>query len=209
MPVLSRFTRSVLGLGHRAKSSLRRLAAQLSSLATLEAAVAHDVQTLLEAPPEPVVPIPATRLVSRTSSPLALPLSLAQGRSQSGLSVKSRSVSSCRHSCSSASANGPVESRSTSGVARSPTPSRVPQPLFTPRPLLGRQVRGVVPQAPLKHGIAGGTSATKRSMWREISLKHPRPVQCVLAVPTPRPMMTSTTRATPCCSCSRSTCGPL
>ena len=39
--------------------SLRRLAAHLSSLATLEAAVAH-VWALLEAPPERVVPIPAT-----------------------------------------------------------------------------------------------------------------------------------------------------
>ena len=40
-------------------------AAQLSSLATLEAAVAHGVQALLEAPPEPVVWIPATGLVPR------------------------------------------------------------------------------------------------------------------------------------------------
>ena len=38
---------------------LWRLAAQLSSLATLEDSVAHVVQALLEAPQEPVVPIPA------------------------------------------------------------------------------------------------------------------------------------------------------
>ena len=42
------------------------------------------------------------------------------------------------------------------------------------RPLLGRQVRGVVLQAPLKHDNAGGTHrrrvrrATKRLMWCEI-----------------------------------------
>ena len=36
--------------------------------------------------------------------------------------------------------------------------SQVPQPLLPPRPVLGRQVRSVVPQAPLKHGNAGGTS---------------------------------------------------
>ena len=36
--------------------------------------------------------------------------------------------------------------------------SHVLQPLLPPRPLLGRQVRGVVPLAPLKHGNAGGTS---------------------------------------------------
>ena len=53
-------------------------------------------------------------------------------------------------------------------------PSRVLQLLVPPRPLLGREVRGVVPQAPLKHDNAGGTKhrrrvrrATKRSMWRE------------------------------------------
>ena len=45
--------------------SLRRLAAQLSSLATLEDAVAHGVQALLKAPPEPVVPIPATGPAAR------------------------------------------------------------------------------------------------------------------------------------------------
>ena len=36
--------------------------------------------------------------------------------------------------------------------------SHEPQPLLPPRPLLGSQVRGDVPQAPLKHGNAGGTS---------------------------------------------------
>ena len=36
--------------------------------------------------------------------------------------------------------------------------SHEPQPLFPTRPLLGRQVRGVVLRAPLKHGNAGGIS---------------------------------------------------
>ena len=47
--------------------SLRRLAAQLSSLATLEDAVAHVVQVLLEVPQEPAVPIPAAWPASRTA----------------------------------------------------------------------------------------------------------------------------------------------
>ena len=59
--------------------SLRWLAAQLSALDTLEDAVAHGVQALLEAPPEPAVPIlatgPAPRFAhlhprSRSRSPL-------------------------------------------------------------------------------------------------------------------------------------------
>ena len=66
MSILSRFTCLVLGLGHVSRGvSLRRLAAQLSSLAILEAAVAHGVEALLQTPPEPVVPIPATGPVSR------------------------------------------------------------------------------------------------------------------------------------------------
>ena len=51
-------------------------------------------------------------------------------RGHTNLSVKSspvappdRSVSSCRHSCSSASGTGPVESGSMTGAARSPAPS--------------------------------------------------------------------------------------
>ena len=170
-----------------------------------------------------MVPIPATgpvsqlahlrprwRSRSRSRSPLpkAAPgrprgsLLLYQ-RGPTGLSVKcspvappDRLASSCRHSCSSASANGPVEAR-LAWLAAPPRVSHEPQPLLPPRPLLGRQVRGVVPQAPLKHGNAAVTSTTKRSMWREISLKPSRPVPCGLAVPTPRPMTMNTTRATP------------
>ena len=81
---------------------------------------------------------PYPRHVARSSprtppSALALPLSLAQGHSQSssrfhlarsvwlhGSFRQELSISSCRHSCSSASANGPVESRSTAGVTRRP-----------------------------------------------------------------------------------------
>ena len=95
-------------------------------------------------------------------------------------------------------------------LAASHRPSRVLQLLIPPRPLLGRQVRGVVPQAPLKHGNAGGTStaagcgATPNDRCgARFSVKHPRHVQCGFAAPTPRPMMTTTTRATPCCSCSQ------
>ena len=82
-------------------------------------------------------------LVSRTSVPALAPTlpcprplmvvlvapSCSISVAPTGLSVKSspvappdRLVSSCRHSCSSAFANGPVESRGTAGVARSPTP---------------------------------------------------------------------------------------
>ena len=62
----------------RAKS-LRRLAAQLSSLATLEAAVAHGVQALLETPPDPAVPILNQRGPTGLSvkSSLVAPASLA------------------------------------------------------------------------------------------------------------------------------------
>ena len=90
-----------------------RLAAQLSSLATLED-VAQGVQALVEAPPELVEAAP-----SRPRGSILL-----NQRGPTSLSVKScpvtppdRSASSCRHSCSSASVNGPVESRSTAGAA--------------------------------------------------------------------------------------------
>ena len=117
--------------------SLRHLAAQLSSLATLEVAVAHDVQALLEAPPEPVVPIPATgpaprlahlRPRSRSRSPLpkAAPSRprgsiLLNQRGPTGLSVKTSPVTPPDRS--SASAAGLVESRCAAGAARSSAPS--------------------------------------------------------------------------------------
>ena len=60
--------------------------------------------------------------------------------------------------------------------------SRVLQLLIPPRPLLGTQVRGVVPQAPLKHGNAGGTSTAAGCdappnvrCGSRFSVKHPRP----------------------------------
>ena len=86
--------------------------------------------------------------------------------------------------------------------------SHVPQLVLPPRPLLGRQVRGVVPQAPLKHGNAGGTSIAAELDARpsvqcgvRFSLKPSRPAPCGPAVPTLRPMTMSTTRGTPRCSC--------
>ena len=142
--------------------SPRRLAAQLSSLANLEVGVAHDVQALLEASPEPVVPIPATgpisrlahfRPRSRSRSPLpkAAPgrprgSVLLNQRGPTGLSVKyspeappGRSVSSCRHSCSSVSAIGFVESQGTAGVARSPTPCESRAAASTPTATVARK----------------------------------------------------------------------
>ena len=108
---------------------LRRLASQQSSLANLEAAEAHDVQAFLEAPPAPAAPGPAPGFValrprsrSRSPPPRAAPgrprgSILLSHRGRTGLSVRSCpvappdcSVSSPRHSCSSAS--GPVEPRS-------------------------------------------------------------------------------------------------
>ena len=154
-------------------------------------------------------------------APLALPLSLAQGLSQSssrltlvqsawpsGLSVKSPRLIA-RFRLAAIPAPRPLPpALSSHGVrlvwlAAPLRPSRVLQILVPPRPLLGRQVRGVVPQAPQKHDNAGGTStAAGRGRGAKFSVKHPRSVLCGLAAPTPRPTMTTTTRATPCCSCS-------
>ena len=187
------------GLAMSRAESLRRLAAQLSSLANLEAAVAHDVQALLEAPPEPVVPIPATGPVSRlahlrprSSSRSPLPKAapgrprgslLLNQRGPTGLSVKcslvappDRSVSSCRHSCSSASANGPVESRSTAGVARSPTPRESRAAASAPTATVARKASQMrrasgaaeVQQRRRDKHRRRARRATKRSMWREI-----------------------------------------
>ena len=121
---------------------------------------------------------------------LALSLPSAQGRSQpssrtsAGLSVTScpvaaldRSASSCRHSCSSGSATGPVEARSAAGVARSSAPSE-------PRDALSD---------PVKQGNAGGTST---------AVGCDRAVPCGLAAPTPLLMTASTTRTTTRCFCS-------
>ena len=116
---------------------LRRLAAQLSSLTNLECADAHGVQAswrrlrILRSRSLPR----GLSLVSRTSAlarapallcPSPPPVVLVAPSCSTGLSVESspvvppdRSVFFCRHSCSSASAGGPVESRSTAGVARS------------------------------------------------------------------------------------------
>ena len=93
-------------------------------------------------------------------------------------------------------------------LAAPPRVSHEPQPVLPPRPSLGRQVRGVVPQPPLKHGNTRGTSIAAEldappsvQCGVRFSLKPSRPVPCGLAVPTPRPMTMSTTRATRCCSC--------
>ena len=142
------------GLARSRAESLRRLAAQLSSLAPLEAAVAHDVHSLLEAPPEPVVPIPATgpaprlahlrpRSHSRSPLPKAAPsrprgsILLNQRGPQvfpsRALSPPDRTVSSCRHSCSSASANDlSSHGARLAWLAAPHRASRVPEPLFPP-----------------------------------------------------------------------------
>ena len=83
---------------------------------------------------------------------------LLNQRGSTGLSVKSSPVPRLIArfplvATPAASATGPVESQSTAGVARSPAP-REPHRVRW----LGRQVRGVLPQAPLKHSNAGGTS---------------------------------------------------
>ena len=79
-------------------------------------------------------------------------------------------------------------------MARSPTP---------------RESRAGASVPTVKHGnagvrsIAAGLDAPPNVQCGvRFSLEHPRPVPCGLAVPTPRPMTMSTTRATPCCSCS-------
>ena len=85
--------------------------------------------------------------------------------------------------------------------------SRVLQLLIPPRPLLGRQVRGVGCLRRRSTANAGGTStaagcdrATRPfDVAADFSVKHPRPCNVGLLR---RPMMTTTPRATPCCSCS-------
>ena len=52
----------------------------------------------------------------------------------------------------------------------------------------------------MRHGE--GLRQRSATLTLRFRVKHPRSVQCGLAAPTPRPMMTTTTRATPCCSCS-------
>ena len=90
-------------------------------------------------------------------------------------------------------------------------PSRALQLLLPPRHLLGRPVRDVVPQAPLKHGNAGGTStaagcdATPNDRCgARFGVWLPRAVSCGLAAPTPLLTTTSTTRTTTRCFCSAS-----
>ena len=154
-------------------------ASQLSSLATLEDAVAHGVRALLEAPPEPVVWIPATGLVPR----LAHLRPRSRSRSPLPKTVPSRPRGStllnqgaprvfpsrallwprliARSPLAATPAPRPLPTALLSHGARDPwlaAPLRVShvlQPLLQHQPLLGRQVRGVVPQAPLKHGNAG------------------------------------------------------
>ena len=141
---------------------------------------------------------------------------LLRQRGPTGLSVKScpaappdRSVSSHRHSCSSASATGPVECGVRLAWPEAPHhPSLALQLLIPPRLPLGRLVRGV-PEAPPKQGNAGGTSTAvgcdappNGRCGARFSVKHPRPVQCGLAAPTPLLTMTSTTLTKMRCYCS-------
>ena len=206
---------------------LRRLASQLSSLANLEAAEAHDVQAFLEAPPAPAAPGPAPGFValrprsrSRSPPPKAAPgrprgSILLSHRDRTGLSVKSCpvappdcSVSSPRHSCSSAS--GPVEPRSATAAARSSAPSQ-------PRAAASRSTAYPARKGGQKRRASGAAEARqrkrdkhrrrvrrhiKRSMWREIQLKHFVAARCFSVVLIHLPTMTSIIRTTRCCSCS-------
>ena len=102
-------------------------------------------------------------------------------RGPTGLSVKcspvappGRSVSSCRHSCSSASAIGPVESRSTAGVAPSPTPresraaASAPTATVARKASQRRRASGAAEARQRRRDKHRRTArrATKRSMWR-------------------------------------------
>ena len=202
--------------------SLRRLAAQLSSLATLEDAVAHGVQGSLGGASGACGPGScrgACPSLCAPPPPLALSLSSTQGRSPAVPAAPScsasavprdwsclvapsdRSVSSCRHSCSSASAAGPVESRSTAGVARSSAPSESACCRFRSHHVRCSQGQSEASCLKRRRSEAtqegqappsGATTHQSLDVARDFSVKHPRAVQCGLAAPTPRPMMTTT-----------------
>ena len=112
---------------------------------------------------------------------------LLNQRGPTGVSIKSspvappdRSVSSCRHSCSSPSATSPVESRRSAGVARSPAPSE-------PRAAASDPTASAARKASQRRRASGAAEArqrrrgkhgcwvryNKRSMWREIQGQAP------------------------------------
>ena len=115
---------------------------------------------------------------------------------------------SCRHSCSSASATGPVESRSAAGVARSSAPS---EPLHcsegkSEASCLRRRRQqgnaGLISTADRRGGAPNARCGAR--FW----VKLPRAVPCGLAAPTPLLMTTSTTRTTTRCLGPPSTSSP-
>ena len=185
------------GLALSRAESLRRLAAQLSSLATLEAAVAQDVQVVLEAPPEPVVPIPATglSLVSRTSVPALAPTLPCPRPLMVVLVVPSCSISVAPRVFLSGALLWP-RLIAWSPLAATPAPrplptallshgarlawlaaplrvSHVPQPLLPPRPFLRkasqrRRASGAAEARQRRRDKHPRVRrATKRSTWRE------------------------------------------
>ena len=178
MSVLSRFTRARFwGLAMSRVESLRRLAAQLSCLATLEAAVAHDVQALLEAPPEPVSQsLPrGMPLVSRTSVPARAPalpcrrpLPVVLVAPSCPISVAprvfpSRALPWPRQTARSLLAATPVESRSTAGAS-------VPTATVARKTSQRRRASGSAGARQRRRDKhrRRARRATKRSMWREI-----------------------------------------
>ena len=154
MFVLSRFARLVSSLGHvpgRVPPQVGRAAVlpgHLGSRCCVSRLSWRRLRNLWSRSLPRGLPSP------RAPAPLALPLSLAQGRSRS---------SSRLHLDRSAWPHGPFRQELSRGPAGSlgfllPPLLLLGLCLIPSRPLLGRQVRGVVPQAPLKHDNAGETS---------------------------------------------------
>ena len=145
--------------------SLRRLAAQLSTPATL-----------LEPPPEPVVPIPATgaaprlahlcpRSRSRSPLPKAAPSLERRRRSHpryhTSKLTQSLAVGSTGLTTRSMP-RPPGHGIGTKGDNETLHAYHVLRPLLPPRPLLGRQVRGVAPRSTeTQEGQASPPSSTR------------------------------------------------
>ena len=179
LSVFSRFLCSVVGLGHvPCGVSPPPGRAAVLSLATLEAAVVHGVQALRKLRSRSLPR--GLSLVSRTSVLARAPALLCPRPHPVVLVAPSCSISvaprvfpsrvllwprlTARSRLAATPAPRPLPAALLSHGARQAWPaaplrvSQVLLPLLPPRPLLGRQVRGAVPQAPLKHANAGGTS---------------------------------------------------
>ena len=152
---------------------LRQLVAQLASLATLEDAVAHGVEALLEVPLERTAPLSAVVHVPRHALPFALALLPPEGRSAWSHGVFCLRLTALPLPTGALAPRPPPQALSSPRArpTRSALPlRRCPAPwLLTPVRLPpSRQVRGV-PQSPLRLGDATGTSThSKRSVCREI-----------------------------------------